>query len=243
LADYKALARTFRPRWYFALLTAAGIALFVVLGFWQWHRGEHRSAQWRDFTAADVPAVEAPSATLEKLPRFAHVAVQGVFDAERQFLLDNISHDGAPGYEVLSVLQLADGSRLLVNRGWVPFTGFRERLPDVTLDGAVGQRIAGRLSTLPAAGMASGRVPPPLDGSWPRLTSFPTAEQLQQSLGEPLLQPVLLLDADSGPGYLRDWHPPGMQPERHYSYAVQWWAFALLALGLFIGLNLKRRDV
>jgi surfeit locus 1 family protein len=58
-----------------------------------------------------------------------------------------------------------------------------------------------------------------------------------------LLAPVLLMDADSGPGYLRDWHPPGLPPERHYAYAVQWWAFALLALGLLVGLNLKRRDV
>ncbi|MEO8315537.1 MAG: SURF1 family protein [Pseudomonadota bacterium] len=236
------MALTFRPRWYFVLLTAAAVTLFIPLGFWQWHRGENRSAQWQDFARADVPAVEINVETSGRMPRFAHVFAQGAFDQERQFLLDNISHQGAPGYEVLSVLQLADGSRLLVNRGWVPFSGYRERLPDVTLAGGV-QRVAGRLSTLPVAGMASGQQPPALAGSWPRVTSFPTHEQLEQSLGAPLLAPVLLLDADSGPGYLRDWHPPGIPPERHYSYAVQWWAFALLAVGLLIGLNLKRRDV
>jgi surfeit locus 1 family protein len=236
------LARTFRPRWYFLLLTAAAVALFVVLGFWQWNRGEHRSAQVQAFASGDAPAIEATAATLKGLPRFAHVAVRGEFDGERQFLLDNISHDGAPGYEVLSILKLADGSRLLVNRGWVPFTGYRERLPDVGIASEGVQRIAGRLSNLPMAGIASGRQPPPQAGSWPRVTSFPTHEQLQAALGEPLLAPVLLLDADSGPGYLRDWHPPGIAPERHYSYAVQWWAFALLALVLFAVLNLKKRD-
>jgi len=223
------------------LLTAAAVALFVTLGFWQWNRGEHRRAQWQDFARADTAPVEATAATLEKLPRFSHVAVRGEFDAERQFLLDNISHDGAPGYEVLSVLQLPGGSRLLVNRGWVPFTGYREQLPDVDLASEGVQRLAGRLSTLPVAGIASGRQPPD-GGSWPRVTSFPTQGELQEALGAPLLAPVLLLDADSGPGYLREWRPPGVPPERNYSYAVQWWAFALLALGLFAGLNLKKRD-
>jgi surfeit locus 1 family protein len=237
------LARTFSPRWYFVLLTAAAVALFVSLGFWQWHRGEYRSAQWQAFASADVPAAEATGATLESLPRFAHVAVRGQFDAERQFLLDNISHEGAPGYEVLSILRLEDGSRLLVNRGWVPFKGFREQLPDVRVAADGVQRLAGRLSTLPSAGIAAGQQPPVVAGNWPRVTSFPTREQLQRSLGEPLPASVLLLDADSGPGYLRDWRPPGVPPERHYSYAVQWWAFALLALGLFTGLNLKRKHV
>jgi surfeit locus 1 family protein len=178
--------------------------------------------------------------SLNSLPRFTHVFVRGEFDTERQFLLDNISHAGAPGYEVLSVLQLADGSGLLVNRGWVPFTGFRDRLPDIALAGEGAQRLAGRLADLPVAGIASGRQAPTATGSWPRVTSFPTHAQLQQALGMKLLAPVLLLDADSGPGYLRDWRPPGIPPERHYGYAVQWWAFALLALGLFVGLNLKR---
>lgn len=224
------------------LLTAVAVPLFVSLGFWQWHRGEYRSAQWDAFAHADVPAIESSAATLDRLPRFTRVRVNGQFDTARQFLLDNISHNGAPGYDVLSLLRLADGSQLLVNRGWVPFTGYRDRLPDVTLAVAGEQRIAGRLANLPVAGMASGAQAPG-EGTWPRVTSFPTRDQLQQALGTPLLAPVLLLDADSGPGYLRDWQPPGISPERNYGYAVQWWSFALLALAMFIGFNLKRKNV
>ncbi len=36
---------------------------------------------------------------------------------------------------------------------------------------------------------------------------------------------------------------PGIPPERNFSYAIQWWSFALLALALFVGLNLKRSNV
>ncbi len=237
------MALRFAPRWYYVLLTAVALPLFVSLGFWQWHRGEHRSAQWAQFARGDLPPVESRAATLPSLPRFTRVRVTGQFDAQRQFLLDNVSHRGAPGYEVLAVLLLADGSRLLVDRGWVPFSGFRDRLPDVALEPGGPLPLTGRLSLLPTAGLASGQVPPPREGPWPRVAAFPDIAQLEASYGAPLLPVVLLLDADSGPGYLRDWQPPGVSPDRNYAYAVQWWAFALLALAMFVGLNLKRRNV
>lgn len=242
----------FAPRWPWVLLTAAMLPLFISLGFWQWQRGQARQVSWDQFERNDTPAIEAPAASLAGLPRYTRVRLRGEFDGERQFLLDNISHQGAPGYEVLTVLRLPDGSRLLVNRGWLPFSGYRDRLPDVSLPGAAAPDpaagppavavISGRLAQLPVSGLASGRAPPALDGGWPRLTSFPEIGQLAEAYGAPLLPVVLLLDADSGPGYLRQWQPPGLPPARHIGYAVQWWAFALLAAGLLVGFNLKRSD-
>jgi surfeit locus 1 family protein len=223
------------------LLVLLAVPAFVALGFWQWHRGEYRSRLWADFARADVPAIAANAASLEQLPRFTRVQVAGQFDATRQVLLDNISRQGAPGYEVLTLLRLADGTGLAINRGWLPFGGYRDRLPDVAFSAAGEQRLSGRLSTLPVAGIASGRAPPAAEGPWPRVTSFPDQNDLQHLWGVRLLAPVLLLDAGSGPGYLRDWKPPGVAPDRNYSYAIQWWSFALLAVAMFIGLNLKRR--
>ena len=237
------MALRFTPRWYYTLLTAVVLPLFISLGFWQWHRGEYRREQWQQFERADLPPIEVNAASLARLPRFTRVRVSGEIDRDRQFLLDNISHEGAPGYEVLSVLALADGSRLLVDRGWLPFSGYRDVLPDVSLPDVAAVRITGRLSLLPVAGIASGQVPPPVDGRWPRVASFPDSVQLGASYGASLLPVVLLLDADSGPGYLRNWQPPGVSPDRNFAYAVQWWSFALLALAMFVGLNLKRRDV
>ncbi len=223
------------------LLVLLAVPAFVSLGFWQWHRGDYRSRVWADFERADVAAIDASSATLERLPRFTRVRVAGRLDGGRQVLLDNISREGAPGYEVLTLLALADGSHLVVDRGWVPFGGYRDRLPDVRLAGDGDLRLTGRLSTLPVPGIAAGRAPPAEEGPWPRVTSFPTREELQHLWGVALPAPMLLLDADSGPGYLRDWKPPGISPDRNYSYAIQWWSFALLAVAMFIGLNLKRK--
>jgi surfeit locus 1 family protein len=233
------LALRFAPRWYFILLTVIAVPAFIALGFWQWNRGEHRRDLWQQFERGDVAAVEANAAGLARLPAYTRVRVAGEFDSARQFLLDNISHEGKPGYQVLTVLRLGDGSGLLVNRGWLPFTGYRDRLPDIGF-AAKPLRLTGRLSTLPVAGMAAGRQAPALSGSWPKLTSFPSHADLEAALGENLLAPVLLLDADSGPGYLRDWRAPGVSPERNFSYAIQWWSFALLAVAMFVGLNIKR---
>lgn len=238
------MAWRFTPRWYSVLVTAVALPLFVSLGSWQWNRGQARQAQWDEFARGDAPAVEASAASLAQLPRYARVRVSGEADGQRQFLLENISHRGAPGYYVLTVLRLAEGSRLLVNRGWVPFTGYREQLPDLRLPEGeqASWTVTGRIGALPVAGLASGQVGPPLTGAWPRVASFPTLAQLEAAYGAPLLPLVLMLDDGPTPGYLRDWTPSGLPPERHVGYAVQWWALAVLLAGLFIGVNLKRRD-
>lgn len=229
------------PRWPWTLLALLAIAAFTSLGLWQYQRGVARAEQWRAFEAAAGGAVQdADAAQLSTLPRFTRVRVQGQWDGQRQFLLDNLSHEGAPGYQVLTVLRLEQGGELLVNRGWVPFSGYRERLPDIALEAPGVQQLTGRLGVLPVAGLSSGRQRPALEGPWPRVTSFPAQGELEAARGAPLLPPVLLLDPDSGAGYLREWHPPGLPPERHFGYAAQWWMFAAAVLVLYFVMNRKR---
>lgn len=212
---------------------------FIALGHWQWQRGVARQHSRDAFAQTDVAAREAALQDIATLPAYTRIRVTGQWDTARQFLLDNISHGGAPGYNVLTLLRLPEGGTLLVNRGWVPFSGYRDRLPDITLAHDAPVTVSGRLAGLPVGGLSAGRQPPPLEGSWPRVTSFPTLEELGQSAGVELLPRLLLLDPDSADGYLREWQPPGVPPERHFSYAVQWWMFAAAAFGLYLALNLK----
>jgi surfeit locus 1 family protein len=221
------------------LLTVLLVAGFVSLGRWQWHRGQAKEAVWAEYGKTTAPA-HVTGGDLERVDRFAHVEVQGHFEPEHQFLLDNRSHAGRPGYEVLTPFVMDSGTRLLVNRGWVPFTGYRDRLPDVSLDDTTPRRIAGRIEELPAAGLASGRAPPATDSTWPKLTSFPTHEELEAALGSRLTRRLLLLDPQMPDGYVREWTPPGLPPSRHLSYAIQWWGFAVVLLVLYFGLNFRK---
>jgi surfeit locus 1 family protein len=234
--------RKLATSWLLTLLAVVAIVAFVSLGRWQWQRGVTRDAQWNAFAAARE-ALPAGSRDLGALPRFERVALTGRYDPGHQFVLDNRSRDGRPGYEVLTPFRLADGRTVLVNRGWMPFSGYRDRLPQVGFEAAPSVTITGRLDNLPAAGLESGRAGPQPGGVWPKLVSFPTLEELAGALGRKLEPRIVLLDEGAPHGYAREWRPPGIEPGRHYSYAVQWWSFAALTALLWIALAVRRRKV
>jgi surfeit locus 1 family protein len=115
-------------------------------------------------------------------------------------------------------------------------------LPDVAIAGEQPERdisIVGRLDELPAPGLASGRAPPTTDAAWPKLTSFPTHAELEAALGAKLERRIVLM-VGPGAGYVREWSAPGLSPDRHFSYAIQWWGFALVLLVLYFGLNFRK---
>lgn len=232
--------RVFAPSlaWTAALVLVS--AIFVGLGHWQWQRGALREAQWMEFAREGSDrAIASGQGPLATIPRFQRVGLTGVFDTRHQFLLDNRSHEGRAGYEVLTPLVLDDGRTVLVNRGWIAFEGYRDRLPDVSFDAPARVELTGRVDELPVAGLARGRAAPPSDASWPKLTSFPDVDQLGASLGRPIEPRIVLLDPREPYGFLRDWQPPGLSPQRHFGYAVQWWSFAAAAVGLWAYLSLR----
>jgi surfeit locus 1 family protein len=236
---FSAFGRVFSPSWPMTLATLVLLAVFISLGRWQWQRGEAKQAVWSEY-GRNAPAKDLGTRDPDAVERFAHVRMSGRFDAAHQFLLDNRSHAGKPGYEVLTPFLPDAGGRILVNRGWMPFTGYRDRLPDVSLAASGVLTISGFLDELPASGLASGRAAPDAGNSWPKLTSFPSHAELERALGQKISRRVLLLDADAPAGYVREWKPPGLAPTRHLSYAIQWWGFAVVLLVIYFGLNFRK---
>jgi len=227
----------------FAVAAVAGVVLFTGLGRWQWHRAAEKRALADDFAAGAHHIEPLGDRPLAQFQRYAQLQVQGQYDGAHQFLLDNLSHDGQAGYQVLTPLRLADGRVLLVNRGWLPMGTDRRVLPSVQLDDSQPVTLTGQLDALPRAALAMGHAAPADSGSWPRLTSFPQQAELSHALGHSVEQGQLLLGASQPQGYLRDWHPynSGFGPERNLSYAIQWWGLAALSGGLFFFMNFRRR--
>ncbi|HUA90770.1 MAG TPA: SURF1 family protein [Steroidobacteraceae bacterium] len=215
-----------------ARLALAGLALlatvlFVRLGLWQWQRGTAGQAQWQAFArGADTRVPLAGTSTA--VPLYQRVTVTGTLDGAHQFLLDNMSFQGRPGYEVLTVLQRPGALPLVIDRGWVPFSGSRRVLPDVHLEAAGPRALTGRIASLPSPGLELGRAAPA--GEWPKVTAFPDMAELSAAYGTALEPRILLLDAQDPAGYARAWRAPGMSPLRHFSYAIQWWTFAGLTV-------------
>jgi len=238
---FSAIGRVFAPSWPMTLLTLVLFLAFVGLGRWQWHRGVGKQAVWAEYQRPAPPDLPVRRKIEGIEGSFVPVRLEGHFEPAQQFLLDNSSHAGQPGYEVLTPFVLGGtGQRILVNRGWIQFTGYRDRLPEISFTSDATVRIAGRLADLPAAGLASGRAAPGTDDRWPKLTSFPTHAELEAALHRPLAPRVLLLDPREPDGYVREWAPPGLAPDRHFSYAIQWWGFAMVLLVLYFGLNFRK---
>jgi len=234
-------SRVFAPSWFFTALTVLLCVAFFFLGRWQWNRGELRQAEYDRFAAGAEQVIPLGSGGLDPVQRFQRVSLVGHLDPDHQFLLDNRSYEGRPGFEVLTPLQRPNARAVMIDRGWVPFSGRRDQLPDVTLEAHDTVTVVGRVDNLPVPGLASGRAAPDPQAPWPKITAFPSMAQLSAALGVPLETRMILLDPKEAGGYVRDWHPPGMEPIRHWSYAVQWWSFAVLLLVLWVGLSLRKR--
>lgn len=218
----------------------AGLALVVLfgsLGFWQLDRADQKRALQASFDAEGeylpVTGSAAPS-------RYQPVAATGRFLGERQFLIDNMIVDGRLGYFVITPFEFAaDGPLLLVNRGWIAMNPADEGLPSIPVGNAP-QTVKGRAGRLPRAAIRPG---PALGntGGWPKVATFPTAEELGSALGREVLPFVLLEDADPATTLVRRWQPQQIGPMRHIGYAFQWFALALAVIVVTVVLYRKKR--
>lgn len=218
------------------MLALAGVVVFASLGRWQLGRAEEKRALFEGFAAGGATVVELP-AGLEPVERYRRVRTQGRYDPSRQFLLDNMTHAGVPGYHVLTPLRRGDGSIVVVDRGFIPLTASRDALPDLAV-GDAPRELTGRTDSLPRPAI---EIKAPPAAHWPRIVSFPEVDDLAAALDARVHPQLLLLDAGEPDGFLRDWRPPGMSPEKHIGYAVQWFGLAAAVAFTWFVLSLKPR--
>lgn len=234
--------RRFSPSPLLTVIMMVLCVVFVALGRWQWRRGTARAAEQARLERGARAVLALGARPLAGVPEFQQVSLTGTYDAAHQFLIDNMSYRDLDGYQVLTPLERPGGEVVLVDRGWVPFGGSRSHLPDISLRSGAAVTVTGRIGELPAAGLAFGRVAPPLSGPWPRVTSFPTLAELSSALGRPLAPHIILLDPRAPEGYAREWRLPGIPAMQNFGYAFEWWCFALAALVIWLALSSKPRN-
>lgn len=233
---------SFKPGWAVSLGFVALVALFVSLGLWQLQRAEAKRALMADRAARlrEAPVRLSRAATDPEALRYRRVEATGEYDAAHQFLLDNQLHQGQPGYWVLTPLRLPDGAAVLVNRGWVPQGADRRQLPAVELHTTQVQ-VSGVVERFPRVGfrLAGAEIPAP---GWPARVQVAEPGPLAERLGYPILPYQVLLNPAAGEGYVRDWTPPALGPEKNLGYAVQWFLFAAVATILYLWHGFKPRS-
>ncbi len=234
-----------RQRRIVVLLAALlGAALTARLGFWQLDRAAQKQAmqsaldersRLRVLQATDLARDPATAAT----QHHRSVRMHGRWLAERTVALENRPLNGRAGFIVVTPLALEAGAgHVLVQRGWVARDASeRSRLPALTTPGGVVE-VQGRVAAAPsrlfdfAGPVASGPIRQNLD-----LAEF--AAEIGFAL-----RPLSVLQVDDaenrGDGLVREWPAPALDVHKHYGYAAQWFALAMLITGLYVWFQLVR---
>jgi surfeit locus 1 family protein len=207
----------------FAVLSAG---VFVRLGVWQLHRlGERRARN-----ALVMSRLQAPDADITVLTgdsasmRFRRARVVGTPDYDHELIYASRSYKGSPGVNILTPIRVAGrDTAVIVDRGWVyapdgetvDLARWRER--DSVFDGYVEEfpSVAGGMSpnrprVVTRLGYAA------VSGALP----FPVSPVFVVMLGDSVIAPDRLARLT----------PPPLDEGPHLNYAIQWFAFAAIAL-------------
>jgi cytochrome oxidase assembly protein ShyY1 len=223
------------PRWLgYAALTIAAATVMTLLGFWQLDRYHQRTAINDRIDAGAVatpvplsdvlpgPATSSPGATgpapVESV-RWTRVKATGHYDGTREILVRGRTVDGQVGFEVITPLVLADGTAVLVDRGWVPpAPGGAIEMPSVPPAPGGEVTVVGRLR------------PPESRGSRPETVSghLETRRITPHAIAAAL--PYALYDGYVGLDQTEAGLTP-VPPEKENAlqnggYVLQWWLFA-----------------
>ncbi len=221
-----------------AALFFAGLA--ISLGFWQLGRASKKEALQAQIQAQALQTPLTPQ-DLKAMPSgspalYRPVRIAGTWEADHIVYLDNRQMNDKVGFFVLTPLRLQDtGQVILVQRGWVGRNfEVRAQIPQVeTPSGVVW--VEGTIAPAPSKLFELG---PAASGSLRQNLDLP---QFRNETGLPLAEFTVRQTGTARDGLLREWPPVALGVEKHYGYAFQWFALAVLIIGLYCWFQIIRR--
>ncbi|BFM13849.1 SURF1 family protein [Maricurvus nonylphenolicus] len=215
------------PNWKLSVFAVLFLPLFISLGFWQLNRADEKQEFLDAFNhQQQLPAMSLGEYVAIKEPQpYRQLTLQGKYDQQRYWLLENQVQQGRQGYRVIVPLSAVDGEAyktVLVDLMWVMAPPRREQLPQVTI---------------PKTARISGYLKQPGDN--PLLTYLPETDSWPQRVVELDIDAMAdQLGVEVLPGVLHQQQgvaPVNTTPEKHQGYAWQWFAMAIaLAMATLI---------
>lgn len=222
--------------WPVLVLSLCFLPLLFLLGMWQLNRADEKSQIIASYQQLQqLPPVNLTADNVNALATYTPVTVSGHYHPEHHWLIDHKVFQGRVGYYLVSHFVAENGVQLLVNRGWLEGTGYREQLPSIptiekriTISGTLYEPSQNALITTTPAVRA-----------WPQVITQLDPAEIASSLDDirPTELFALQIDSSSPSALLTDWRPINMSPSRHIGYAVQWFGLFLALVLLLIYSN------
>ena len=222
--------------WKIALFTALLLPVLLSLGFWQLSR-EAEKIQIQAVYESRFHGTPIGLGELKALPaeeqNWIPVELTGRYDNDHSFLLDNRTHEGRPGFEVITPFILDEGDVVLINRGWLARGQYRQDLPEL-------DTIAGSITLVANVYIPEGQAfmlgaEEPFN-SWPRVLQAIDINLMFEELdiAAPGYPRTLRIQEGMPGAYGRYWQAVNMGPEKHRGYAVQWFTMAAVLVLMFL---------
>lgn len=238
MSDSQRTHRQWHFDWRLLVFSGVFLPLLVSLGVWQLNRAEEKQVlleqwqqeaenlAWQDMVSGDLTSGRP-------------VTLTGMYGS-RNWLLDNRTREGAPGYEVLTEFRPLEGPPVVINRGWVQALRTRAELPDIATPEGI-FTLEGRISDYPVPPVLVDQ--PAAEDQWPRRVQSLSEQAARLEIPE-LPDRIVRLSGEGQPGaYRADWEPDLMGPQTHYGYATQWFALAVALTILTVVASYRKREL
>ena len=210
--------------WIWVVITLLVFSLLIKLGMWQSTRAIEkeqrlsRIVELQTDNALSLSQLMQNSDQGEEQLNDLPVLLDGYFEPEILFLLDNQPNKGQLGYKVYQVFN-HEPYTLLVNLGWVLGSRDRNTLPDVTpITGPM--KLTGNIRFIDVGVMLAEQNFGQFD--WPLRVQQIEIDKFSGLINKQLLPFAVFLDKTEQIGYEKNWQPVVMPPEKHWGYAFQW---------------------
>lgn len=222
--------------WLLLCVTLLVTTLTTRLGLWQLGRAEQKEqAHAQVLAQGQMPALQTQDfLKTNKLENGLErrVALEGEWLTQWTVYLENRSMRGQPGFWVFTPLKLSSDRVVLVQRGWAGRDLVQsDKLPTIeTPRGPV--QVQGRWVAPPSVMVELSRPQASLAQGFQALRQNIDMPAYAQETGLTFVANVLQTGEPSE-GLMRDWPANLSGADKNRAYALQWFALALLCVGLF----------
>ncbi len=204
------------------------LALFWSLALWQINRALDKSQQ-QTLLESKISASAIPLSSLQNPIASKHQKTKVTFTGryiDQSILIENTLYQGRQGYEVFTPFELSEGGAwLLISRGWHQDQSVS--LPDQQL-----VQLTAEINAAPGNGFF---LPPVVSKEqWPLTLHHFHLDTIKALYDRPIMNVVFRLQRSQVGSLQAHWPVVNVKNSHHFSYALQWFAFSIIALMIYI---------